>query len=120
MTEQINVSIGELFDRFTILKIKKCKIKNKEKLVFVTKEINFLNPLIQKYNCPFYDELRCINEELWNIEDQIRQKEVKKIFDDEFIDLARRVYLTNDKRAKCKERINKYFHSDIREVKEYN
>ena len=119
MTEQINVSIGELFDKFSILEIKRSKIKNNQKLFFVKKEIDFLHPLIQKYDCPFYAELRSTNEELWDIEDQIRQKECEKQFDDEFIQLARRVYLTNDKRAKCKEKINIFFDSEIREVKEY-
>lgn len=120
MTEQIYVSLGELFDKFSILEIKRGKIRDKQKLFFVKKEIDFLNPIIEKYNCPFYDELRCINEELWDIEDKIRQKEFEKKFDDEFIQLARLVYLTNDKRAKCKEKISIFFDSEIREVKEYS
>lgn len=117
----IPVSIGELWDKYTILLIKKKMIKDKKKQKIVMHEINKLQKHINKF--PINDEkileLQNCNEKLWNIEDNIREKEKKKEFDDEFINLARSVYITNDERAKLKNNISLLFNSDILEVKSY-
>lgn len=117
----VPVSIGELYDKYSILNIKKSKIKDKEKINHVVNEINYLSPFIEKYNVPLdkYKELEDINLNLWEIEDKIRDKESKQEFDDEFIQLARDVYKTNDKRGDIKLQINKLMKSAIYEVKDY-
>lgn len=117
----IPVSIGELFDKYTILQIKEQKIIDKHKLDLVKKEINYLSPFIDKYNIDInlIKELKTINEQLWDIEDKIRNKEKHKVFDKEFIQLARNVYITNDKRSDVKYKINQLYSSDIIEVKSY-
>ena len=122
ITELINVSIGELWDKYTILLIKKQKIDNKDKLKSVDLELELLNAKMNKYK--FYDnplflELKVINETLWEIEDSIRIKELNKEFDSIFINLARNVYITNDKRCECKNKINDFYGSSIQEIKEY-
>jgi hypothetical protein len=122
ITELINVSIGELWDKYTILLIKKDKIDNKDKLKSVNLELELLNAKMNKYK--FYEnslflELKIINEKLWEIEDSIRIKELNKEFDGDFIDLARNVYITNDKRCECKNKINNFYGSSIQEIKEY-
>ena len=117
----IPVAIGEVFDKFSILEIKKDKISDKSKLKHVDNEILYLKKYIEEYNLDktIYDELKNVNLELWNIEDKIRVKESKGEFDDEFIQLARSVYFTNDKRFECKKKINSIFNSNIYEVKSY-
>ena len=104
----VPVSIGELIDKFTILQIKQNKIQNAEKLAMVEKEIAYLQPFVDKYNLEpeLIDELREINAKLWVVEDQIRDKEKVRLFDDEFIQLARSVYIINDKRCDTKNKIN--------------
>ena len=122
MTEKISVSIGELWDKYSILLIKKDKITKNEKLKIVENEINHLNENMNKYNwkeSELFLELKNINTKLRNIEDELRVKESKKIFDDEFIELARSVYFTNDERSVVKNTINKKYGSDIYEVKDY-
>ena len=121
MSIHIPVSIGELFDKYSILEIKKMKIKNHIKLTHIKKELDFLKPYIQKYNLDIniYYELKNINLKLWKIEDQLRNKEKLQIFDDTFIQLARNVYFTNDKRAEIKNNINTIFKSEIVEIKDY-
>lgn len=127
-TIYIPVSIGEIFDKISILKIKQEKIKDQSKLIFVEKEMCFLtncvenllkndsdNKLQEKIN-----EITAINKKLWEIEDEIRQKEREKNFDNEFINLARMVYITNDDRFRVKNEINNMFSSEIKEVKSYN
>ena len=100
----VPVSIGELIDKFTILQIKQNKIQNAEKLAMVEKEIAYLQPFVDKYNLEpeLIDELREINAKLWVVEDQIRDKEKVRLFDDEFIQLARSVYTINDKRCETR------------------
>ena len=121
----IPISIGELIDKITILKIKLEKIKNPEKLQWIKKEydllINEKNKITQRniITDPLFKKLYQINSILWNIEDQIRILEKKKQFDNEFITLARQVYQTNDQRASIKNEINQEFNSDIKEIKEY-
>ena len=104
----VPVSIGELIDKYTILQIKQNKIQNAEKLAMVEKEIAYLQPFVDKHNLEpeLIDELREINEKLWVVEDQIRDKEKIRLFDDEFIQLARSVYIINDKRCETKNKIN--------------
>ena len=117
------ISIGELVDKITILEIKKNKLQN-SKLKNVLKELSFLRELIEKYKIDIaedlYAQLREINLTLWNIEDQIRIKEKNKEFDNTFIELARSVYLKNDKRAEIKKKINQLSNSEITEEKSYS
>ena len=115
----IPVSYGELLDKLTILEIKKEKINDKNKLVHVNKEFNQLIKLYTIKLEKLYNELKIINSKLWETEDSIRIKEQKKEFDEEFIQLARSVYILNDKRYSIKNIINKNTNSDIIEVKSY-
>ena len=118
------VSLGELVDKISILQIKKINIKDNEKLKLIREELQLLNIIlsehvkkddIQKY----LESLIEINSKLWVIEDEIRDCERNKKFDQKFIDLARSVYFTNDKRSEVKLDINKKFGSKIIEVKSY-
>jgi hypothetical protein len=104
MLENVYISIGELWDKYSILEIKKKNIKEIEKNEMIQEEIKLLNLRIGKYNLNYnlYIRLKAINEKLWQIEDKIREKEKKKEFDNEFIEIARSVYITNDERAKIK------------------
>lgn len=115
------VSIGELYDKYTILQIKLDKIQDIEKRKFLIKEYNLLSSEIEKY--PLEEtiiiELKEINLILWNIEDKIREKEQDKCFDDLFIELARSVYKNNDRRNIVKNKISIKFHSDLMDIKSY-
>ena len=119
------ISAGELVDKITILKIKKEKITNKEKLVEIKKELdsltNTFNKSIKKnINLEtLTKELKNINLKLWNIENKKRELEKKQGFGKEFIELARNVYKFNDERAKIKLKINEALGSNIKEVKSY-
>jgi len=119
------ISAGELFDKITILEIKKEKISNKEKLVDVEKELNSLNDAVEKFIpnqnniSKHINDLKGINLKLWDIEDGKRAAEKEKKFDDKFIELARNVYKLNDERAKIKLAINTTLGSNIKEVKSY-
>ena len=117
----VPVSVGELFDKYSILQIKNERIMDVNKLVIIQKEINYLTPFINKYTLEptFQIEIKAINEQLWDIEEQIREKEFLNEFDDEFINLARNVYKTNDERCRIKNKINKYLKSEINEIKSY-
>ncbi|WP_186647982.1 DUF6165 family protein [Fluviispira vulneris] len=118
------ISIGELLDKITILQIKSTQIKDSEKLANINKELQLLIDVCQKNNIDTNDflvqSLKKHNEELWEIEDQIRDKERAKEFDEEFIRLARAVYFTNDKRADIKKKINLQSGSSLVEEKSYN
>lgn len=118
---KIPISIGELWDKYTILLIKKEKIKNKQKLEQVEKELEELKSQTNVYSIDQQkiSELKECNEKLWDIEDNIRIKERNQTFDSEFIDLARSVYKTNDERHKIKNSINSEFNLDFKEVKNY-
>ena len=118
------VSLGELVDKLSILHIKNINIKDDEKLKLIREEFDLLNKTlnnhikrddIQKY----LDSLIEINSKLWVIEDDIRDCERNKNFDQKFIELARSVYFTNDKRSEVKLDINKKFGSTIIEVNSY-
>ena len=117
----IIVSIGELYDKYSILQIKKSKINNEAKLIYINKEIAYLKPLINNFKLDdeIFEKLKKINETLWSIEDNIRVKETKNEFDSEFIELARLVYKTNDQRHIVKNIIDNIFNSEIKEIKSY-
>lgn len=119
---QVPVSIGELCDKYTILLIKKEKITDEVKLSNIRKELSYLESIVADLNVPYSNiyDLKTVNEKLWDIEDNIRIKEMHKEFDNEFIQLARSVYVTNDMRFEIKNEISKLFKSDILEVKSYN
>lgn len=125
MNVNVDISIGEFFDKLTILEIKKVQISNAEKLVNIVKELDSLNELLEQL--PFSRDdvaseiaaLREVNEALWVIEDDIREKESQKTFDDGFVELARSVYITNDRRSDIKRAINLKLGSDFVEEKSY-
>ncbi len=122
MSISVPVSIGELWDKYTILLIKQEKIKDKDKKKYINIEINYLFNIMKDFsyiNDTDFIELKKTNESLWNIEDQLRIKEQKKEFDNDFINLARNVYFTNDKRAELKRKINENNNSLIFEIKDY-
>ena len=104
----VPVSIGELYDKYTILQIKEEKITSESKLRIVKKELDYLKTYVNNFNLEalLIKEIKEINEQLWDIEDKIRDKERAKEFDHEFIELARQVYITNDKRSEVKNKIN--------------
>lgn len=121
---EIEVSVGEIVDKLSILQIKTEKITDTDKLKNVTKEYLYLHEItFSKLNISYdkqYVRLLDVNRELWDIEDRIRDKERDKEFDSEFIELARSVYFTNDKRAKIKKEINIEYDSTFVEEKSYN
>ncbi len=118
----VPISIGELIDKITILEIKKDKLKNL-KLKNILKELSFLRAVLEKNSISIPDkiflQLKSINLALWDIEDKIRIKEKNKEFDNEFIKLARSVYLNNDRRSETKKELNIMFNSEIIEEKSY-
>ena len=119
------ISAGELFDKISILEIKKAKISNKEKLVDINKELASLNETVKKFIpdqssiSNYINNLKNINLKLWAIEDGKRAAEKNKEFGEKFIKLARNVYKLNDERAKIKLTINTSLGSNIKEVKSY-
>lgn len=119
----IPISIGELFDRISILKIKLEKIQNKEKLKNIKKELLLLNNLLIDVDVSnikyLITQLKETNLILWDTEDKIRIKERNFEFDEEFIQLARNVYITNDKRSEIKRKINLLTNSELIEEKSY-
>ena len=121
----VEVSIGELLDKISILEIKKEKIKDTEKLKFITNEHSILKEQLgknvktdDKLN-NLYQSLKVINSKLWVIEDDKRQCEKEKDFGEKFIKLSRDVHFLNDDRAKIKLEINNHTGSVIKEIKEY-
>jgi hypothetical protein len=123
---KIEISNGELLDKISILELKLLKIKDKAKLVNIQKEFDTLNPLAKKLFDSndgelqnHYLELAKINGQLWDIEDWIRDCEREKSFDKEFVELARSVYITNDKRSEVKKIINILTGSGLVEEKSY-
>ena len=118
------ISLGELADKLTILEIKLKKIEDKESINIIKKEYQSLNNIdlegidIKKYKALF-NELKSVNEKLWDIENEKRLLEKNSHFEDKFIQVSRNVHFMNDKRAKIKKEINRTFGSNIEEVKEY-
>ncbi len=124
-TPQIPISWGELFDKITILEIKLDNLQEKKALNNVKKEYDQLFSIFDlgfsenKTANQLMTDLKLINQKLWKIEDLIRDKERSKIFDEKFIELARKVYFTNDERSRIKKNINEIFGSDLIEEKSY-
>ena len=120
----IPVSVGELIDKLSILRVKKNMITDEEKLTFVNKEFDLLNDLSSDFLSDseiydLYNKLCITNSKLWYIEDELRVLEKQKSFGNEFVELARSVYFTNDERFELKNEINKKTNSSIKEIKEY-
>lgn len=119
---QIEVSIGEIVDKLSILQIKLENITDEGKLVNIKKEFNYLYDIVfkdLKIQLDDYNRLLAINKQLWDIEDDIRDEERAKRFEDRFIELARAVYVTNDERSRIKKDINIKYGSDFVEEKSY-
>jgi hypothetical protein len=123
---QIEISIGEFLDKISILELKLLHIADKSKLMNVQKELYHHSPLYSDLIEVYGDELKGlylklsqVNSSLWVIEDKLRELESKKQFNDEFIELARSVYFTNDKRAEIKKDINLLTGSELIEEKSY-
>ena len=125
MLINVPVSVGELFDKISILDIKTKKIKNKNDLKIIKHELSKLRRIVREKKLlsvvikKKYNSLKLINQKLWYIEDQKRKCEKLNKFDKNFISLARKVYLFNDRRAVIKRDINKLLGSEIEEIKSY-
>lgn len=120
----IEVSIGELLDKLTILAIKRERISDPQKLRHIEKEFSILQERSAEYLkneevSAIFEELKKVNSDLWVIEDDLREMESQKRFDEEFTQKARAVYFTNDKRFELKNEINSLAGSGIREQKGY-
>lgn len=122
---EVPVSPGEVLDKITILEIKSERMDDPVKVANVRRELEllqatWLNAVVQDETVKrLHAKLKSINEDLWEIEDDIRDKEFVKEFDQAFIDLARSVYVTNDQRANAKKELNLYLGSEIVEEKSY-
>ncbi len=125
MSIKTDISVGEFLDKLSIVQIKRARISDDAKLININKELEVLHDLWRRSEYVNTDlsaereELRLVNELLWDIEDDIREKEARGEFDSEFIELARAVYVTNDRRAKIKKSINTKLGSGIVEEKSY-
>ena len=124
MKIKIPVSAGELVDKITILKIKKKNVIDQNKKENINRELDMLTDIYNEINNAnkldsFLNKLLEVNQKLWEIEDQIRVLERKKQFDEDFILLARSVYIENDKRFEIKNEINNFLGSAIKEEKLY-
>ena len=118
------ISLGELIDKISILLIKEKKIKDVKKIDLIHEELTLLKKTLNEVTKDsainnYLNQLIVVNSTLWKIEDEIRDCEKNKKFDQKFIELARSVYITNDKRAEIKLEINNKFGSKIVEVKSY-
>ena len=124
MLIKCEISLGELVDKISILRIKLQKIDDPAKLIHVKKEEEVLSSSLQLLNLPNINEhlekMIEVNLALWKIEDDIRDLEKEKKFNSEFIELARAVYITNDERFRRKNTINTIYKSGLVEVKSYN
>lgn len=121
---QVPVSVGELIDKLSILQVKKNKVSNVDKLVFINKEFDILYEMSSEFLKikdikQIYDDLVSTNLKLWEVEDELRVIESTKNFDNSFIELARKVYYTNDDRFRLKDKINNLTNSEVREQKDY-
>ena len=120
----VQVSLGELMDKISILRIKKKNITDKQKLIYINEELTLLEQTLKNFSKDkkieeYLDKLFSINSSLWQIEDDIRDCERQKLFNKKFVELARSVYLTNDKRSEIKADINNLFGSKLVEIKSY-
>jgi peptidoglycan hydrolase CwlO-like protein len=119
---QIEVPNADIVDKTSILMIKLERVRDAQKLENIKKELESILPSclkIMSLHDDLFKELKSVNEKLWDIEDEIRQKEAHKSFDDKFISLARAVYLTNDRRSKIKQAISLQSGSRLQEEKFY-
>ena len=122
---KVQISWGELIDKITILEIKVQRLTSKETTKNVCRELAALNSIASAVVSERMDienlkqQLKSINETLWEIEDKIRAKEAAKLFDQQFIELARSVYINNDKRGDLKRQINILLNSELVEEKQY-
>lgn len=123
---KVDISVGEIVDKITILEIKNQRIRDERKLENINYELNALrttweeSEYVIKDISEEFNALKNVNEQLWEIEDKIREKESASSFDQEFIELARSVYIINDKRAEIKKMINIKVGSDFTEEKSYS
>jgi hypothetical protein len=117
----VPISLGELYDKISILLIKQEKISDLKKLENIKIELDLLQDIAEKYDIDgkYHTELYHTNLKLWDVEDKLRIKEKGRIFDDEFRELARSVYHLNDKRSDIKKEINLQYGSNIVEEKSY-
>jgi hypothetical protein len=119
------VSPGELIDKITVLEIKAERIADESKLVHIRTELAALRRILKQHSImtdqveAFRQELRAVNETLWEIEDYLRIKESEEAFDDQFVELARSQYRNNDRRSEIKRRIDEISVSEIVEEKSY-
>jgi predicted nucleic acid-binding Zn-ribbon protein len=124
-TPLVPISWGELIDKITILEIKEVKITSNNALDNIRKELGFLSDIVSNSKGVYDDisllknELKEVNLNLWQVEDEIRDKEYSQEFDEEFIRLARSVYRLNDDRANLKKKINETLFSELKEEKSY-
>lgn len=122
----VEISVGELFDKITILKIKTEKIKDKFKLINIVTELNILKDKALEIDMnsnnllDYVEKLKAINTELWDIENIKRELESSKNFGDDFIRISREVHFKNDQRAIIKKKINELTNSNVIEEKEYS
>src|SRR5262249_28650952 len=122
---KVQISWGELIDKITILEIKLQRLNSKKARENVRRELGALNSIANGTQCrqsdlePLKQQLKSVNEALWDIEDKIRAKEASKSFDYQFIELARSVYINNDKRGDLKRQINELLNSELVEEKQY-
>ena len=122
MQPRVPVSVGELLDKISILRIKARRIREEAKLANVRRELGLLEPIAERVGIEldaWYVQLDEVNRELWEIEDELRRHEAAGEFDGEFIRLARAVYQTNDRRAAIKRAINAASGSELVEEKTY-
>jgi hypothetical protein len=120
----VPVSVGELIDKLSILQVKKIKVTNSDKLLFINKEYDLLYEMSSEFLqrkdiLQIYEDLINTNLKLWEVEDELRVIESTKNFDDTFTELARLVYYTNDERFRLKDKINSLTNSEIKEQKDY-
>ena len=121
---KVEVAIGEIFDKITILDIKLERISDESRLSYIRGEKDILEDALKlesvEIDSDLYQELRDINIKIWDTETGFREKEEKQEFDDEFVQFARLNAKYNDERFLIKKRINEYYESDVREQKSYD
>jgi hypothetical protein len=117
----VPVSLGELVDKITILEIKAARISNLEALVNIEKELDALRRIrIPDVDPSLFEDLKEVNTEIWDVEDELRECEREKNFGESFVGMARSVYMHNDKRAAIKKKINNKYNSEFKEEKSYS
>lgn len=124
MSIHMKVPLGDAFDKMTILEIKSQNVSDSEKKANINNELSYIREKLSIYFSSgelseLYSDLKDVNQALWDIEDSIRLKEKDMVFDKGFVDLARSVYVTNDKRALIKKKINILLKSEFVEEKIY-